>query len=102
MEVERNNQKKAIKSIRNLFKRKKENETIKDKLIRDIRTLFNQEDDYYKPIRVGNFWNSNYIEYESSGDRNQNLSVKEDLDKIKPYLGDIIINLQKSDNGKFS
>ena len=55
MEVERNNQKKAIKSIRNLFKRKKENEAIKDKLIRDIRTLFNQEDDYYKPIRVGNF-----------------------------------------------
>ena len=48
-----------------------------------MRTLFKQEDDDYKPIRVNNFWNNNYIEYESSGDRN-NLSVKEYLDKIKP------------------
>ena len=24
-----------------------------------------QENDYYKPIRVGNFWNNSYIEYES-------------------------------------
>ena len=49
-----------IKCIRNLFKLKKENEAIK-------------QDDYYKPIRVANFWNNNYIEYESSGDRNKNL-----------------------------
>ena len=52
----------AIKSIRNRFKLKKENEAIKDRIIRDIRTLFKQEDDYYK---------NNYIEYESSGDRNK-------------------------------
>ena len=24
-------------------------------ILRDIRTLFEQEDDYYKPIRVGSF-----------------------------------------------
>ena len=66
-----------IKSMRNLFKLKKENEVIKDKIIRDTRTLFEQkEEDYYNPIRLGNFWNNNYIEYESSGDRNKNLSVK--------------------------
>ena len=65
--------------------------------IKDQRmSLFKQENDYYKSIWVGNFWNNNYIEYESSGDRN-NLSVKEYLDKVKPYLRDIIINLQKSD-----
>ena len=80
--------------MRNLFKLKK---VIKDRMIRDIRSLFKQEDDYYKPIRVGNFRNNNYIKYESSGDKNKNLSVKEYLDKIKPYLRDIIINLQKSD-----
>ena len=57
-----------------------------------------REDDFYKPTRVGNFWNNNHIEYESSGDRNQSLSVKEYLDKIKPYLRDKIINLQKSDS----
>ena len=34
-----------IKSIRNLFKLKKEKEEIKDRIIRDIRTLFKQEDD---------------------------------------------------------
>ena len=58
-----------IKSIRKLFKLKKENNAIKGKIIRDIRTLFKQDHDYYKPIRVGNFWNNNYIKYESSGDR---------------------------------
>ena len=65
-----------IKIIRNLFKLKNQNETIKDSIIRDIRTLFEQEDDYYKPVSVGNFWNNNYIEYESNSDRNKKLSVK--------------------------
>ena len=43
---------------------------------------------------------NNYIKYESSRDKNKNLSVKEYLDKIKPYLRDIIINFQKSDTWK--
>ena len=45
-----------IKSIR-ILKLKIENETIKDRIIRDVRTLFEQQEekDYYKPIRVGNF-----------------------------------------------
>ena len=30
-------------------------------VIRDIKTLFEQQEDYYKPVRVGNFWNNNYI-----------------------------------------
>ena len=99
MEVERNNQKQLLKVYRNLFKLKKENEEIKDGVIRDIKTLFEQQEekDYYKAIRAGNFLNNNDIKYESSGDRNKNLSVKECLNKIKPYLRDIIINLQKSD-----
>ena len=80
------------KSIRNLFKLKKENKAIKD-----IQKLFEQEEKYYKQIRVGNFWNNNYIKYESKGDRNKNLSMKKYLENIKPYLRDIIINLQKSD-----
>ena len=32
---------------------------------------FEQQDDYYKPERVGNFWNNNYIEYKSYGYRNK-------------------------------
>ena len=39
---------------------------IKDKVISIIRTLFEQQKEYYyKPKRVSSFWNNNYIEYES-------------------------------------
>ena len=50
-----------IKSTRNLFKLKKEKKASKDRINRDIRILFEQEDDYHKPIRVGNFWSNSYI-----------------------------------------
>ena len=50
---------------------KKENEAIKERVIRDIRNPFeNEEEDYYKPVQVGNFWSNNYIEYGSNDDRN--------------------------------
>ena len=50
-----------------------------------------QEDDYYEPKRASNFWNNNYID--------MNIMVIEikNLNKIKPYLRDIIIDLQESD-----
>ena len=41
-------------------------------------------------MRIGNAFSSNYIEYKSNGDKDKTLSVKDDLDKIKPYLSDII------------
>ena len=41
----------------------KENEAIKDIIIRDIRSLFDQEKDC-KPLRVDNCWSRNYTEYE--------------------------------------
>ena len=44
--------------------------------MRDIRTLFEQEDEYYKPIRAGRFCNKNYIEYESNGDRKNILTKR--------------------------
>ena len=76
-------------------KRKKKQEhnerLIKDDIIRDIRTHFEQEEeDYYKPERVSSFWNNNYIEYESNGDKNNNSLIDEYLNKIKPYLRDIV------------
>ena len=40
------------------------------------------------------------IDYESNGDRNKTLSVEEYLNKIRPYLKDIINNLKKSDTWK--
>ena len=59
--------------------------------------MIEQEEDYYKPVRVRNFRNNNYTEYESNGNRNKNLSIEEFLDTIKPYLKDIINDLKKSD-----
>ena len=47
-----------IIDVRNLSTVKKENEAIKVKIILDLKSLFEQEQDYYKPVRVGNF-NSN-------------------------------------------
>ena len=40
---------------------------------------------------------SNNNEYKSNGDRSKSLSLKEYIGKIKPYLRDIIIDLQESD-----
>ena len=72
LEKETNNA--LIKGIRNLFRLKKENKGIKCRMIRDIRNLFEheEEENYYKPIRVGNFWSNNYIEYKSKGDKRKN------------------------------
>ena len=47
-----------------------------------------------------NFWNNNYIEYESNGDKNKNLPLDEYLNKIETYLRNIITNLQNSDRWK--
>ena len=99
LKIQKQSEDNIIKSIRNIFKLKKENETIKDRIIRDIKILFEHEDDYYKPIRAEHFWNYN-IEYESNSDRNKNLSVNEYLNEIKPYLTDIINYLQMSGNWK--
>ena len=43
---------------------------------------------------------TNYIEYESKGDRNKALSVEKYLTKIRPYLQDNINDLKKSDTQK--
>ena len=60
-------------------------------VIRDIRKLFSEVDqNYYNPIRTKSAFNGNYIEYESKGAKN--LSPKEYLDMIRPYLSDIINN----------
>ena len=41
-------------------KEESDNRLIEDKIIRDIRKLFEQkEEDCYKPKRVNNFWNNN-------------------------------------------
>ena len=55
-----------------------------------------EEQNYYKPLTVGNFWSNNYIEYGNNGDRNKILSIEEYLNKITPYIKDIINDLKTS------
>ena len=88
-----------IKDIRNLFRLGKETKAIKDRILRDIQNRFEheEEENYYKPIRVSNFWSNNSVEYERNSDRIKTLSVEEYLNKIRPYLNDIINDLKKSD-----
>ena len=91
----------AIKDIRNIFRLEKETKTVKNRMLRDIKNLFEHEEEKsYKPVKVSNFWSNNYIEYESNGDRNKTLSVEEYLNKIRSYLKDIINNFKKSDSWK--
>ena len=80
---------------KNKIEKKKQNERINTvKIIRDPRALFDQEEeDYYETKRLSNFWNNNQIEYENNGDKNRNLSFDQYLNKVEPYLRNIIINL---------
>ena len=44
--IQKKSEENIIKSIRNLFKLKKENESIKDRITKDITNLFEQEGGY--------------------------------------------------------
>ena len=64
------------------YREKKEvnNKLIKNRIIRDTGTLFEkEEEDYYKPKIVSNFWNNNCIEYEISCDKNRNFLIELNL-----------------------
>ena len=50
------------------------------------------EENYYKPIKTKHAFDDDYIEYESRGDKDNNLSLVEYLDIIRPYLRDMIDN----------
>ena len=44
------------------------------------------------PLKTVNVFNNNCIEYESIGDKDKSLSIKEYIDMISLYLSDIINN----------
>ena len=88
MENARLEEENAIKDIRNLLRLKRETKAIKDRMLRDIKNLFEheEEENYYKPVRVSNRWNNSYTDYESNNNRNKTFSVEKYLNKIRPYL----------------
>ena len=61
--------------------------------IKDIENLFgnvDDDDDYYKPILIKSSFKDNYKYYESRGDKDKKLSVKQYLYEIMPYISDLI------------
>ena len=88
----------AIKDIRNLFRLEKVTEAIKDRILRDIKNLFEhakEDENYYKTVRVSNDGRGVRNGDISNGDRNKTLSVGGYLNQIRTYLKDIINNLKK-------
>ena len=88
-----------IVDIRNLFRSKIKDNVINDKrldkIIIDIITLFETEQkSYYEPARIGNAFSRNCIEYESNGDKEKTLWIEEYLEKIRPYLSNMINDLK--------
>ena len=72
LKMQKESEDNIIKITKNLFRIEKENEAIKDWIIRDIKTWTAGRRSL--PVRVGNIWNNNYIEHESSRNgRNENL-----------------------------
>ena len=68
-----------IRNIRNLFRLENIRKGVEDKILGEIKNLF---EEYHKPVRFNNFWNNNYIEYKSNSDKNRALSVEKYLEKI--------------------
>ena len=85
-EIERN----LTELEENLSKTKKYYSDIEYKGVRDVKYLFDLsiDEDYYKPIITKSAFNNNYIQYESKGHKEKNLSVKKYLNIIKPCLND--------------
>ena len=48
------------------------------------------DEDYYKPIIAKSVFDGGYIQYESKGEKVNNLSIRNYLNIIKPYLIDVI------------
>ena len=60
----------------------------------DIRYLFNEitRENYFEPIETKSTFDGNYLEYESRGDNDDNLSLEDYLNIIRPYLRDMTDN----------
>ena len=67
-------------------------------IIRELENLFggtDDDDNYYKPVLVRTSFKDGYKYYENRGDKYKNLSVKQYLYMIMPYLSDLI-NLHRA------
>ena len=71
-----------MKNIKSLFGLKNK-KGINDKILTDIRTLYESDKEgYYKTIRIGNALRNDYTEYESNGDKDKILFIDDYLDMV--------------------
>ena len=68
-----------IKNTKYIFRLEKETKGIEDRKLIDIKDVF---EDYYKPVKVNNFWSNNYIEFKSNDNRDKTLSIENILIKL--------------------
>ena len=70
------------------------NEDLKYKGIKEIKNIFNKinEEDYYEPIKTKSAFNDDYMEYESIGHKDNNLTLEQYLNIIRSYLIEMIDN----------
>ena len=91
-------EKRILKNIEKYFKKLKEDlkkiKIYQYNITHDIGHLFNEitKEDYYEPTEIKSAFDDNYIEYESRGDNDDNLTLEEQLNIIRPYLRDMIYN----------
>ena len=93
-----NSEKKVLKKIGRYLKNFKEDleklQKYQQNITYGLDYLFNQLDevDYYEPKEVKIASDGSYVLYESKGDKDNNLSIDEYFDIIRPYLRDMIDN----------
>ena len=63
-----------------------------DKILRHLDFIFDPEKDHYELKKTVSAFNNNYIQNESLGDKDKNISIEEYIDVMRPYLSDIINN----------
>ena len=94
-----------LKNIERYFKKLKKDlnkiKIYKYNINHDISNLFNEiaKENYFEPMEIRSALDGNYIEYESRGDNDDNLSLEEYLNIIRLYLRDMINNHKA--NGKW-
>ena len=62
--------------------------------MRRMISIWNIKEDYYELVRISNVFDDNFIQYENNGAKDKTLSIEEYLDKIGPYLINMINDLK--------
>lgn len=54
-------------------------------MLKNVSFLFEEDKDYYEPVKTKGTFDDHYLEFESNGDRYKKLSLAQYLNEMKPY-----------------